>query len=139
MKLTPFKAGVALSLDFSNEEHYSTGFNTLQDLHDLQDKVLPLSSRLRSTLATIVCLKEMNQLFREKGLLEVDQLDEMANEVRSYETRMHGHLASVELLEKRVQEILKLVSRPLSSIIPYLEVGRRKSYCSRLTKLSSSA
>jgi hypothetical protein len=118
---------VALSLDFSTEVQFSKGLTFLQDLHDLQDRVLPLASRLRSTLTTIVSLKEMNQLFRKKEVLEVHQLDQMANELRSYETRVKGHLASVELLEKRVQEILKLVSRALGILFSYriVEIERR--------------
>jgi hypothetical protein len=118
---------VALSLDFSTEVQFSKGLTFLQDLHDLQDRVLPLASKLRSTLTTIVSLKEMNQLFRKKEVLEVHQLDQMANELRSYETRVKGHLASVELLEKRVQEILKLVSRALGILFSYriVEIKRR--------------
>lgn len=36
---------------------------------------------------------------------------EIADELESYDVSLNGHLTSVSLLEKRVQEILNLVSR----------------------------
>jgi hypothetical protein len=107
--LTDEQASDALSLDFSTEAHYKRGLETLQNLHNLEDKVLPLAPRLRSMLATVTSLREYESLFFSDASNEKSQPVIVADELRSYETRIHGHLASVELLEKRVQEILKLV------------------------------
>jgi hypothetical protein len=98
-----------LSLDFTTEAHYKRGLETLQSLHNLEDKVLPLSPRLHSLQATVVSLREHEDIFFSGVSKEKGQPVIVADELRSYETRLHGHLASVELLEKRVQEILKLV------------------------------
>jgi hypothetical protein len=100
-------ANDALSLDFSSEAHDKRGLETLQSLHHLEDKVLPLSARLRSMLLTVTTLKEHQDiLFSVKSR---DQPVDVSQEFQSYQTRLQGHLASVELLEKRTQEILKLV------------------------------
>ena len=100
-------ANDALSLDFSNEAHDKRGLETLQSLHHLEDKVLPLSARLRSILGTVRTLKQHKDIFFPEENRE--QSINVADELRSYETQLQGHLASVELLEKRAQEILKLV------------------------------
>jgi hypothetical protein len=97
----------ALSLDFSNEAHDKRGLETLQSLHNLQDKVLPLSARLRAMLATVSTLKQHEDIFFPGE--NKDQSIIVADELRSYETQLQCHLDHVELLEKRVQEILKLV------------------------------
>lgn len=104
------KACDALSLDFSTEAHYKRGLDALQSLHNLEDKVLPLSPRLRSLLATVETLEEHEDLFFSGISKEKDQSVIVQDELRSYKARLHGLLAAVELLEKRVQEILKLVS-----------------------------
>jgi hypothetical protein len=104
------KASDALSLDFSTEAHHKRGLETLQSLHNLEDKVSPLSPRLDSMLATVKSLRDNEDVFFPEVAKSKVQPVIIADELRSYETRLQGHLASVELLEKRVQEILKLVS-----------------------------
>jgi hypothetical protein len=101
-------ASDALSLDFSNNLHYWRGLSILLSLHNLEDQVLPLSPRLRSLLGTVSSLKNFNETSRWN-----DDCLKVNNELGSYETLLKGHLARVELLEKRTQEILKLVSIPL--------------------------
>jgi hypothetical protein len=99
-------ASDALSLDFSTDAHYRRGLNILQSLHNLEDQVLPLSPRLRSILSTVSSLKHFNKVNRSRDDRQVQKIN---NELRAYETRLSGHLARVELLEKRTQETLKLV------------------------------
>jgi hypothetical protein len=108
--LIDLKAAVAVSLDFKKDEHYETGTDTLQNLHSLQDKILPLCPRLRSTLATVISLKTLFETLRRKSLYEELHSIKVLDELRAYEVFINGHISSVELLEKRVQEILSLVS-----------------------------
>ena len=82
----------------------------MQDLHSLQDKVLPLTPRLRSTLATVTLLKKYNETLRKSACCKEALYVEIADELESYDVQLNGNLASVTLLEKRVQEILNLVS-----------------------------
>lgn len=100
-------ANDALSLDFGNVAHDKRGLETLQKLHYLEDRILPLAARLRSTFATVDALEKNRALFFPRaengGDVNVD------DELRSYQTRIKGHIESVVLLEKRTQEILKLV------------------------------
>jgi chromosome segregation ATPase len=104
------QASDALSLDFSTEAHQKRGLEALQSLHTLEDKVLPLSPRLSSLLATVETLREYEDIFFSGLSKEKDQLVIVQDELRSYETQLRRLLTNVELLEKRVQEILKLVS-----------------------------
>jgi hypothetical protein len=103
------KASVALSLDFAREGHYGRGTDTLQGLHSLLEKVLPLSPRLRSTLATVKSLKSLYETLQRQGLYGELHSIKILDELRSYEVHTHGHIATVALLEKRIQEILSLV------------------------------
>jgi hypothetical protein len=104
------KASIALSLDFEKDERYGRGTDTLQSLHSLQDKILPISPRLRSTLATVISLNTLLEALRRKSLYEEPHSTKILDELRAYEVFINGHISSVELLEKRVQEILSLVS-----------------------------
>jgi hypothetical protein len=103
------QASVALSLDFTREGHYGRGTDTLQGLHSLLEKVLPLSPRLRSILATVTSLKILYQTLQRQGLYKELHPIKILDELRSYEVHTTGHLASIALLEKRIQEILSLV------------------------------
>jgi hypothetical protein len=58
-------------------------------------------------LATVMTLKQHEDVFFPGE--NRDQSINVADELRSYETQLQCHLDNVELLEKRVQEILKLV------------------------------
>jgi hypothetical protein len=99
-------ASDALSLDFSTDAHYRRGLNILQSLHNLEDQVLPLSPRLRSILNTVSSLKHFNESNRPRDDRQARKIND---EFISYEARLNGHLARVQLLEKRTQETLKLV------------------------------
>jgi hypothetical protein len=102
-------ADVALTLEFSQNEHYASGYTQLRKLKHLEDKVLPLSARFRTTLATVTALKDANEMFNATGLCESKEYLEMSNELRYYETLLEGHLETVGLMERRVREILNLV------------------------------
>jgi hypothetical protein len=106
-----------LAIDFSKGGQYGRGTDTLQDLHNLQDKVLPLLPRLRSTLATIASLKTYNQTLRSEESCKGELSVEIADELEYYDVQVNGHLASVTLLEKRVQEILNLVRSRRSIVL----------------------
>ena len=99
-----------MAIDFSKDGQYGRGTDTLQNLHNLQDKVLPLSPRLKSTLATVNSLKAYTKTLQRNQCCAEEMFVEMNDELKAYEVLLSGHLASVALLEKRVHEILNLVS-----------------------------
>jgi hypothetical protein len=99
-----------LAIDFSKGAQYGRGTETLQDVHNLQDKLLPLTPRLRSTLAIINSLKGYIKNLRERQLCTEELYVDIKNELEFYDVSLNGHLTSAALLEKRVQEILNLVS-----------------------------
>ena len=102
-------ADIALTLEFSKSSHYTDGYTLLRKLKHLEDKVLPLAARFRTTLATVLELNDTNKLFHAAGHCERQEYLDMCNDLKSYETHLNGHLVNVNLLEKRVREILSLV------------------------------
>ncbi|KAG0651758.1 hypothetical protein D0Z07_1903 [Hyphodiscus hymeniophilus] len=107
-------ASISLAVDFSKESQYGRGTETLQDLHNLQDKVLPLSPRLRSTLATVNSLKLYVETLRAKDICNEELASDFKGELECYDVLLDGHLSSVALLEKRIQEILNLLGVALN-------------------------
>jgi len=111
-------ADVALTLEFSQTSHYTEGYTQLRKLKHLEDKVLPLTARFQTTLATVQKLMEVNEILHEKSWCEEKVYREMRDELRAYETHSKGHLITVALLQRRVSEILNLVSQRLSAPFP---------------------
>lgn len=66
--------------------------------------------RLRSTLATVNSLKVYIETLRRRECCKEELSVEIIDELESYDVLLNGHLTSVALLEKRVHEILNLVS-----------------------------
>jgi hypothetical protein len=100
---------VALTLDFSRPEDYSDGFKTLSRLQYLQERILPLSARFKTSTSTVSELQELNKLFCENEYYEKPRFVLLSNSLKSYNTKFHGHLVSIEALKSRVQGVLELV------------------------------
>jgi hypothetical protein len=91
-------------------ENHGRGTDILQELHALLNKIMPISTRLRSTAGTITSLKTLYESLRLKKLHTERHSMRILDELRAYEINTEGHLASVALLERRVQETVTLVS-----------------------------
>lgn len=104
------QASIALSYDFSTAQNHERGTDILQELHSLLNKIMPISPRLRSTIGTISSLKTLYETLRRKELYAKHHSIQILDELKAYETHAGGHLASVTLLEKKVQETVGLVS-----------------------------
>ncbi|KAE8450330.1 hypothetical protein EG329_006758 [Mollisiaceae sp. DMI_Dod_QoI] len=107
-------ACIALSYDFSTVENHGRGTDILQELHGLLNKILPISPRLRSTLATLSSLKTLYEILRGKKLYTEHHSIRILDELKAYETHTEGHLTSVALLEKRIQETVGLLAVALN-------------------------
>lgn len=103
-------ADIALTLKFSTSSHYSTGYTQLRKLKHLEDKVLPLSARFRVTTQTLVTLKALTDGFQKAKRDTMEEYLEMSNSLNHHIIQMKGYLITTGLLEKRVGEILNLVS-----------------------------
>lgn len=91
-------------------ENHGRGTDILQELHALLNKIMPLSTRLRSTAESIRTLKEHFESLRARKMYTERHSTQILNEFRGYEIKAEGHLASVALLERRIQETVGLVS-----------------------------
>lgn len=87
-------------------ENHGRGTDILQELHAILNKIMPISPRLRSTLGTVISLKTLYETLRQKQIYSEHHSMHMLDELRAYESNTEGHLASVTLLEKKVQEML---------------------------------
>jgi len=108
--IDPSQVDVALTLDFTKPEHYTHGSALLSRLQHLQDNVLQVSARLKATKTTLSTLKEVNDSSFAPASDKQD-VESFGGEIKIYETQVTGHLVSLELLQKRSQETLKMVSR----------------------------
>jgi len=72
--------------------------------------MLQVSARLKATKATLSTLKEVNDSSFAPASDKQD-VESFGSEIKIYETQVTGHLVSLELLQKRSQETLKMVSR----------------------------
>lgn len=91
-------------------ENHRKGTDILQNLHALLNKIMPITPRLCSTLATITALRTLYETLRGKKLYTERDSIRILDELRAYEAHSQGHLATVALLERRVQETVGLVS-----------------------------
>jgi hypothetical protein len=77
----------------------------LQDLQRLQERTLPLTAMLKSTMATTATLKQSYAL--QQGNHNLNQ-ENVLSELQSCESHMEGHIVSVQLIEKKLEEILNI-------------------------------
>ncbi|OCK91162.1 uncharacterized protein K441DRAFT_642086 [Cenococcum geophilum 1.58] len=113
---------IALTLDFTKPEHYTHGSALLSKLQHLQDKVLQVSARLKATKTTLSTLKEVNDSSFAPASDKQD-VESFGGEIKIYETQVTGHLVSLELLQKRSQETLKMLGVALSLRIQATALG----------------
>lgn len=100
---------MALTLDFSRPEDYSDGFKTLSKLQYLQERILPLSARFKTSASTVAELQQLNRTFHESEYYEKSRFLMLGNSLNSYNAKYQGHLVSMDVLITRVQGILELV------------------------------
>lgn len=84
---------MALVIDL--EEDYQHGFQTIQSLRNVQDKLYVISACLNTSAGTVQSLQNSNI-----GL----------SSLASYTYQLQGSIESVSCLEKRVKGTLQLVS-----------------------------
>lgn len=78
----------------------------LQDLQHLQERTMPLVAILKSTMATIATIKQTYALQQNS---DNPNRQNVLSELQSYESHIDGHLVSVQLIEKKLEEILNMV------------------------------
>ena len=100
-----------MTLDLSSRTiELQNGFDVLQNLQYLQDRVLPLAALMKATGAIINALKENRRAYASSEQIHSSVIDG-AETPHFYEIQIQAHSISIELLEKRIQGTLKLVSR----------------------------
>ena len=109
---------VALTLELSDSNiELSNGFDFLQKLQYLEARVFPLSAWMKSTELIVDALKETEKPHQHDCHGD-DQTASTAlsasHGLTSYKIQLHGHMISTEVLEKRIQGTLRLVTENLS-------------------------
>lgn len=96
--------------------HYDLSFDTLQNLHYLEEKVIPLGALFRATLGIIDTIAKADEGFSDTrrrlngqngGFNLMNRLDSFAKECR-------GPITGQEILQKRIRGILELVCLQLT-------------------------
>ncbi|KUJ23542.1 uncharacterized protein LY89DRAFT_185482 [Mollisia scopiformis] len=107
-------AAIAISYDFSVTGDHTKGTEIMQRLHALLMKISPITPRLRSTIGTVTALKTLYETLRRKTLYTERHSVKILDELKTYEAHAEGHLATVALLEKKIQETVGLLAVALN-------------------------
>ena len=99
-----------MCLDYENDSDFARGFGILRKMHSLRDRVFFVFPRIHSALMTIDVLRQIAKVSHETGVLTCKIID---TELQSYEVRIRGHLATLDMLEKKGGAAVKLVSHAL--------------------------
>ncbi|KAH0559803.1 hypothetical protein GP486_003679 [Trichoglossum hirsutum] len=105
-------SNLMLTHDFKNHDTLQDPANILTPLQSLEDRALSLTTRLRSSLATVQRLQETSKKLHDQGNFADDGTDfqRICDETTNFESELGGHLENAKLLQERAQEILRLVS-----------------------------
>ncbi|KAL4802308.1 hypothetical protein BDV18DRAFT_164132 [Aspergillus unguis] len=109
-------ADIALTMDLSDPEVVSDTESLALLLHPqyLVSTIMPVSSHIATTQATIHKLAGINDLFLAKGLSTDVQHRKLANATDYYTLTLNGFTKSVEALEKKVQGFSNLLATRLT-------------------------
>ncbi|KAL4942534.1 hypothetical protein BDV06DRAFT_235383 [Aspergillus oleicola] len=109
-------ADVALTMDLSNLKVISDTESLGLLLHPqyLVNRIMPFSSQIGVTLATVRKMAEVNKLFLSRGLTIDVQYRQLADATDFYTSSLEGYIKSVEALEKQVQGFSNLLATTLT-------------------------
>lgn len=83
----------------------------LQHLRNLEDKVvLRTLGSIRSSISVVELLAEVNRKLKAANVDLSEQSAKMDQHLSAYLNRLRSHLSNAEILEKRVQATIGLVS-----------------------------
>jgi hypothetical protein len=99
-----------VTIDFERKEAYQTGSELLQRLQHFEDIILPLVPRLKSTLATLTKLQTLGEWIPQARLGSHEEKQMYVDELLSFRAQVQGYIESTELLRKRSQRTLDIVS-----------------------------
>ncbi|KAF2796628.1 hypothetical protein K505DRAFT_237308, partial [Melanomma pulvis-pyrius CBS 109.77] len=105
---------IAVTIDFTEQNAYQTGSELLQKLQHFEDIILPLVPRLRSTLTTVATLCRLKCLIPDSQLGSYEDQAIYMDETDSFRTQIQGYIDSTELMKKRSQRILDILTAGLN-------------------------
>jgi hypothetical protein len=83
-------------------------FETLQALRHLESKLIPIPSMIRCLISTLSSIQAMNKKLSNPGTTA-----ETAYHLASCSSRLKSYIATAEVLQKRIENLTKFVSRQL--------------------------
>ena len=97
----------AMTIDIRNRAHYDISFDTLQSLRHVEEKVVPLGALFRATVEIVdtIAKADAQRRLESQDVTSGNLTDCLA----SYTSQCRGHIASEEILQKRIRGILELV------------------------------
>ncbi|KAL4931548.1 uncharacterized protein BDV17DRAFT_255979 [Aspergillus undulatus] len=107
---------IALTMDLSNLKVVSDTESLGLLLHPqyLVNRIMPFSSQIGVTLATVRKMAEVNELFLSQGLTTDVQYRRLADVTAHYTSSLESYIKSVEALEKKVQGSSNLLATTLT-------------------------
>jgi hypothetical protein len=84
-------------------------FETLQDLRHLESKLIPIPSMIQCSISTLSSIQAMNN--KLGGHAGSSTTAETAYHLASCSSRLQSYVATAEVLQKRIENMTKFVSR----------------------------
>jgi hypothetical protein len=95
-------------------DDHGLNFDTLQTLRHLASKLIPIPTMLQSSIATIASIQAMS--IQSGGSADMHKVAETAYHLASCSSRLQSYVATAEVLQKRIENMTKFVSRELSKM-----------------------
>lgn len=103
-----------LAFDVSRDVNYNLSPDTLKELRNLEDKVsFRTSACLRGAIRTVGALKTLYEAHTVDGFTRDSGSKKMYSSLSAMLNRLEGHLASVEIMQKRIGATIGLLANLL--------------------------
>lgn len=86
-------------------------FKAMRSLRGLEERVQTVQVSLRQTERLVQAMRDLNQSMVQSNVYDQAEFTTIANGLKNIMVRLEGYQTSAEALERRVQGILRLVSR----------------------------
>ncbi len=93
-------------LEDTLKEDRGLNFRTLQNIRNLNAKLIPVPSMIQSLLSTLSSIKDMNDRLDKEA-----EFGKTSYHLASCSSRLQSYCATAEVLQKRVENMTKFVSR----------------------------
>jgi hypothetical protein len=102
---------ITADLEDTLKEDRGLNFRTLQNIRNLNAKLIPIPGMILSLLSTLSSIKDMNDELGNKG-----EFAKTSYHLASCSSRLQSYYATAEALQKRIENMTKFVNRTTARV-----------------------